>query len=646
VTTPADPRLGTRLAGYQIQALLGRGGMGVVYLAEQTGPHRQVALKLLLDPATTSEAFQERFLRESELAAAIDHPNVLPVYDAGDTDGVLWIAMRHVDGIDLAALLARDGPLAPERALGIVGQVAGALDAAHTRGLVHRDVKPGNVLLAVEQGAVTHAYLADFGLTKRIGGARGLTVSGQVLGTIDYVAPEQIEGGQVHGRADQYSLGCVLFECLTGTVPFRRDSELAVLWAHVHDPPPRIGEYRPDLPPGLDQVVGRALAKAPDDRYPSCAALVDDAEAALTGAAPAGGRHRLGRAVRRRAGHRRRPELSGLTRRSSLVLTITAAVLSAVLLVVAVLLARDGGAPAGPATPAVLPAANHAIRIDPTTYEPVAAVAVGTDPAAVASGGGLVWVANRQDGTVTVIDPGANRVQETLPASGSGPVGPGGPGLAFASGSLWVADADQQQVTRAEPDADPIPIRVNARPNALAAAPDADAVWVAAGTESGGGLLVRIDAGTNQLGRPVSLPQAPTGLAITLDGRTVWVATAGDKAIRGIDTGPGGAVRRITLPLVPDQVAVGDGAVWVTSSSSGTVLRINPTTSKYQPIRVGNRPSGIAFGAGRVWVANRQDGTVSAIDPQSNEVGTRHLGFRPAAVAAVDQGAVWVALAA
>jgi YVTN family beta-propeller protein len=647
VTTPADPRVGSRLAGYEIQALLGRGGMGVVYLAEQLGPHRRVALKLLLDPATASEGFRTRFLRESELAAAIDHPNVLPVYDAGETDGVLWIAMRYVDGIDLAALLARDGPLPPEQALGIVGQVADALDAAHARGLVHRDVKPANVLLAVEDGAVTHAYLADFGLTRRVGGdARRLTVSGQVLGTIDYVAPEQIEGGQVDGRADQYALGGVLFECLTGAVPFRRDGELAVLWAHVHDPPPRIGEYRPDLPPGLDKAVDRALAKAPGDRHPSCAALVAAAQSAVAGAAPAGARHRLGRAVRRRAGHRRRPGLSGLTRRSSLVLTITAAVLSAVLLVVAVLLAQDGGTPAGPAAPAVL-AANHAVRIDPATYEPVAAVPVGTDPAAVVGGGGLVWVANRQDGTATVVDPGTNRVQETLPASGSGPVGEGGPGLAFASGSLWVANADQRQVTRGEPDADPIPIRVNARPNALAAAPDADAVWVAAGTESGGGLLARIDAGTNQLGRPVSLPHAPTGLAVTPDGRTVWVATAGDKAIRGIDTGPGGAVRRIKLQLVPDQVAVGDGAVWVTSSKGDAVLRIDPATSKVvETIRVGDGPSGIAFGAGRVWVANRQDGTVSAIDPQSNQVGTRHLGFRPAAVAAVDQGAVWVALAA
>jgi YVTN family beta-propeller protein len=644
VTSPADPRLGTRLAGYQIQGLLGRGGMGVVYMAEQTGPHRQVALKLLLAQPTVSEGFRTRFLRESELAAAIDHPNVLPVYDAGETDGVLWIAMRYVDGIDLAALLARDGPLASEEALAIGGQVAGALDAAHTRGLVHRDVKPGNILLAMDEGAVTHTWLADFGLTKRIGGARGLTVSGQVLGTIDYVAPEQVEGGQVDGRADQYSLGCVLFECLTGEVPFRRDSELAVLWAHVHDPPPRIGDHRPDLPAALDEVLGRALAKAPGDRYPSCGALVAAAQAALAGAAPTSLRHRIGRAVGRRAGHRRRP---GLTRRSSLVLTITAAVLSAVLLVAAVLLARDRGAPADPATPTVLLAANRAVRINPATYEPVAAVAVGTDPAAVAAGGGSVWVANRRDGSVSVVDPDTNRVQATIPASGSGPVGQGGPGLAFASGSLWVANAAQQQVARVEPDADPtalIPVR--ASPNAIVAADDA--VWVAGRTQSGGGLVARIDAGTNQVDQTIPLRHPPTGLAITPDGETVWAATAADRAVHRIDTAAGRVDKRIDLPEAPDQAAYGDGAVWVTSTKGDAVMRIDADTSevKMPPIRVGNGPSGIAFGAERVWVANTQDGTISTIDPQTSEVGTRRLGFRPAAVAVVEQRAVWVALAA
>jgi YVTN family beta-propeller protein len=637
VTAPADPRLGTRLAGYRIQALLGRGGMGVVYLAEQDRPRRLVALKLLLAPAAGGEAFRERFLRESELAAAIDHPNVLPVYDAGETDGALWIAMRHVDGIDLAALLARDGPLEPGQALAIAGQVAGALDAAHGRGLVHRDVKPGNILLAMNGGAVAHAYLADFGLTKRVGGARGLTVSGQVLGTIDYVAPEQIEGGLVDGRADQYSLGCVLFECLTGAVPFRRDSELAVLWAHVHDPPPELREYRPDLPAALDDAVGRALAKAPADRYLSCGALVTTAQAALAGAAPSRTRRRAGRG-------RRRP---WLTRRSSLVLTVTAGVLSAVLLAAAVLLARDGGAPAVPTTLAALPAANHAVRIDPATWETVASVAVGTDPAAVAGGGGLVWVANRRDGTVTVVDPGTNRPQETIPSSGSGPVGQGGPGLAFADGSLWVANARQQQVARVEAGADPTPIPVDASPTAIAAAaPDADIVWVVGRTRSGGGLLARIDARTNQAARSLSMPHAPSGLAVTADGGTVWMVTTADRTLRSFDTRTGDRGKSVSLGLAPDQVALGDGAVWVTSFSSDTVLRIDPATPKAKPIRVGNGPGGIAFGADRVWVANGLDGTISAIDPQTNEVATRRLGFRPAAVVVVaEQRAVWIALA-
>jgi YVTN family beta-propeller protein len=646
VTIPADPRLGTRLAGYRIQGLLGRGGMGVVYLAEQERPRRLVALKLLLDPATASEAFRERFLRESELAAAIDHPNVLPVYDAGETDGVLWIAMRYVDGIDLAAQLARDGPLAPEQALGIAGQVAGALDAAHTRGLVHRDVKPGNILLAVEEGAVAHAYLADFGLTKRIGGARGLTGSGQVLGTIDYVAPEQVEGGQIDGRADQYSLGCLLFECLTGMVPFRRDSELAVLWAHVHDPPPEISDHRPALPAALDDVIGRALAKTPGDRYPSCGALVATAQAALGGAAPSGVRHRISRAVGRRVRHRRRRGLGRLTRRSSLVLAITATVLSAVLLVAAVLVARDRGAPAGPATPAVPLAANQAVRIDPAIYEPVASVAVATDPAAVVGGGGSVWVASRRDGTVSVVDPATNRVQVTIPASGSGPVGQGGPGLVFASGSLWVANYDQRQVVRVEPDAEPtaiIPVR--ASPTAVVAAQDA--VWVAGWTQSGGGLVARIDTGANQVGETIELRHPPTGLAITPDGQTVWVATAADKAVHRIDTAADGVVKQIDLPEAPDQAAYGDGAVWVTSTKGNAVMRIDANTSKVKtpPIRVGNGPSGIDFGGDRVWVANSQDGTVSTIDPQTSEVGTLRLGFRPTAVA-VEERAVWVALAA
>ena len=247
---------------------------------------------------------------------------------------------------------------------------------------------------------------------------------------------------------------------------------------------------------------------------------------------------------------------------------------------------------------------------------------------------------------MTVVDPAANRVQVTIPASGSGPVGPGGPGLVFASGSLWVANYDQRQVVRVEPDADPTArISVRASPTAVVAAQDA--VWVAGRTQSGGGLVARIDAGANQVDQRIPLRHAPTGLAITPDGRTVWVATAADKAIHRIDSGAGRVVKRIELPQTPDQAAYGDGAVWVTSTTDDAVMRIDADTSKIgtPPIRVGKGPSGIAFGVDRVWVANSRDGTVSTIDPQTNEVGTRRLGFRPTAVA-VEERAVWVALAA
>jgi DNA-binding beta-propeller fold protein YncE len=628
------------LAGYRIQSLLGRGGMGVVYLAEQLGPRRPVALKLLSAQVATSEAFRERFLRESELAAAIDHPNVLPVYDAGETDGVLWIAMRYVDGTDLAALLAREGPLDPEQALALGGQVAGALDAAHARGLVHRDVKPANILLAMEEGTVTQAWLADFGLTRRVGGARRLTVSGQVLGTIDYIAPEQVEGGKVDGRADQYSLGCVLFECLTGVVPFRRDGELAVLWAHVNDPPPRLGEHHPELPAALDDAIGRALAKAPGKRHPSCAALVATAQAALDGTAPAGARLRGRRPTRHRSGPGRRwPWASGLARRPVPVLAATAGLLAAVVLAAAVLMTRDDPTAPQP-TAVVTPAANQAVRIDAATYQ-MAAVTVATNPSAVTGGGGLVWVASR-GGAVTVVDPATNQVQETLPATGSGPVNRGGPGLVFAGGNLWVANTEQGEVARAALDTDVTPIAVDASPVALAASPDA--VWMA-GRAQGRGLLARINALTNQVGSTVPLPHPPTGLAVTRDGRTAWVATAADQALRRIDTRTRRVNKRIELPHAPDQAVVGADAVWVTSSEDDTVMRVDAASGEVEMIPVGNGPSGIAFDEDRVWVANGQDGTISRIDTETYEVGTLHLGFRPTAVA-VEQGAVWVALAA
>ena len=269
-----DPRVGTELAGYRIESLLGWGGMSVVYLAEDLRLKRRVALKLLAAGLAEDESFRDRFLRESELAASIDHPNIVPIYEAGATEDLLFIAMRYVEGRDLKERLQR-GPLDPTDAIGIVAQVGSALDAAHVRGLVHRDVKPSNVLLdtGARPDGSDHVYLADFGLTRRVSEEAGIGDDGHLMGTIDYVAPEQIAGEEIDGRADVYSLGCVLYECLVGQPPFRSDSEIAVVFAHLETEPPPPSAGRPELPAALDAVIARALAKDPEERYSSCREL-------------------------------------------------------------------------------------------------------------------------------------------------------------------------------------------------------------------------------------------------------------------------------------------------------------------------------------------------------------------------------------
>jgi serine/threonine-protein kinase len=256
--------------------------MGIVHVAHDETLGRKVALKLLAPVLADNIAFRDRFVRESRLAASIDHPNIIPVYEAGDDAGTLFIAMRLVRGLDLRQLLAAEGPLHPDRTVAIGAQVAGALDAAHGVGLVHRDVKPGNAMLDVA-GGHEHCYLTDFGLTKDLSSSSGFTVTGEPIGTLKYMAPEQVDGRRLDGRADQYALGCVLFECLTGSAPFVRDSHVALMYAHMHEPPPSACAARPELPAGVDSVLARAMAKAADDRYPSCAAAVAGLGEALAG---------------------------------------------------------------------------------------------------------------------------------------------------------------------------------------------------------------------------------------------------------------------------------------------------------------------------------------------------------------------------
>jgi hypothetical protein len=272
----AELEPGDEFAGCRIEAVAGRGGMGVVYRATELSLGRPVALKLLAPDRAGDAGFRERFQRESRMAAAIDHPNVIPVYGAGEEDGLLYLVMRYVGGTDLHALLREEGALEPARAAELVAQVAAALDAAHAAGLVHRDVKPANVLLAGK-----HAYLSDFGLTRLAGSDTELTGSGQWIGTVEYCSPEQLRGHRTDARADVYSLGCVLFAALTGGPPFAHGTVPATMLAHLHDAPPTPSSR--GAPVEFDRVIARALAKAPEDRYPSAGDLGRAALAAARG---------------------------------------------------------------------------------------------------------------------------------------------------------------------------------------------------------------------------------------------------------------------------------------------------------------------------------------------------------------------------
>src|SRR5919106_101189 len=391
---------GTSFAGYRVDSLVGRGGMGVVYRATDLSLGRPVALKLIAPELAEDESFRARFLREPRLAASLDHPNVIPIYEAGEHDGQLYLAMRFVEGEDLKSLLEREGKLAPERALGILGQVAGALDAAHRRALVHRDVKPANVLLDGEG----HVYLTDFGITKQVGGES--TDTGRVVGTFDYLAPEQIRGEPVDGRTDTYALGCVLYECLAGEPPFRRGTEAETLWAHMQEQPPPLDGHA-----ALDPVMRKALAKDRDDRYPTCTELID--AAAGPPLVPLG--------VRRRA---RGILAAGLF-------------LLAAAIAIAIVAITGGGDETSE------PLGNGVAAIDASDGGVTSFTEAPTPPGNVAVGEGGVWTLDNEARRVSRIDPDTKEVTESFET-------PGVPTeLAAGEGALWIGIAGGRGQTNA-----------------------------------------------------------------------------------------------------------------------------------------------------------------------------------------------------
>ena len=595
--------IGSQFAGYRLDEEVGRGGMGVVYRATELALDRPVALKLIAPELAGDPEFRRRFLSESRLTASIDHPGILPVYAAGEADGELYLATRFVAGTDLRALLEQ-GPLSPERTVGLLDQVAAALDAAHARGLVHRDVKPGNVLV----DSASHCYLCDFGLTKRLGEGDQTTVAGRLAGTLDYLAPEQIRQGPVDSRADQYALACVLYECLGGRPPFRRESEAQTLWGHMQDPVPLLPGY-----PELDDVLDRGLAKEPDDRFESCDQLLESARAAL-GFGPS-----RAVVVRRR-------------RRLGLRLVLLGAAIIAAAVAVAALVATLGS------EGAIVARANSMAAIDPVSRDVVAAVPVGNAPTTVAASDDWVWVINSNDGTGTIsrIDPRRKRVVSTFSVGGT-PID-----LLAAAGSLWVGTRSGR-VLQIEPSTD-LEVRSWRLPNAGRSSPfvddrgagflayGANRMWAASfraisrinpasarlvpgrsavwgpfaygfnslwttGSDTG---LFRLVPTTLRRRATIELPISPLDVSVGLG--SVWLPDDEGRKIWQIDPTRDVVQATYETPGRTFATTVGHGSVWA-ASDDGSVVRIDPSTSKTEQISVGGAPTGIAFGGGLVWTS-------------------------------------------
>ena len=589
-----DIAVGSTVAGYRIEEQIARGGMGVVYRATHLGLERPVALKVIARELAGSEGFRERFLRESRLAARLDHPAVVPVYDSREVDGELIVAMRLVPGGDLRRLIDREGPLPPARAVALLAQIGEALDAAHAAGIVHRDVKPHNVLVDGDR-----AYLSDFGLAKALDGSGAQASGASVVGTAEYMSPEQWRGGAVGPAADVYSLGCVLYEALTGIPPFAR----------------RERDTEPEIPAGLEEVIERAVAKDPDDRYPSAGALIAAAreresgelEATRVLSAPAGERPT---AVLPAAG---RGFGIGPLRGRRLGLAAAAAALAAALVLLVLALSGGGG------------------------LEASAPVAVGRPPLRLAASAGAIWVTSERDGTLTRLDPESGQ-----------PVGdpillePGIAGVAVGEGSVWVTDPPRGELLRIDPASGTVTqrIAVGGRPGAVAFG--GYRVWTA--DLDGAGITAVNARGGRVFKRGIEPRDAPLRLAT--GGGGLWVAIAETNRVRRVDEGTTAVSAPIIVGANPAGLTVAGGKLWVANSGSATVTTVDLQTRTVvgAPIEVGAQPGGVDAGPHVVWVASAAEDAVYRLDLESGQRIDPAVGVGPdPGAVAVGATAVWVA---
>jgi predicted Ser/Thr protein kinase len=666
---------GDVFVNHRIEGLAGRGGMGVVYRAKDLDLDRIVALKVIAPALAEEPDFRARFVAESKAAASIEHPHVIPVYYAGEREGELFIVMRYVDGPDLRALVRAEGHLDPDRVAHIVAQVGGALDAAHAHGLVHRDVKPANVLL----GAEDHAYLTDFGLTKREASTGGLSRSGGWVGTLGFVAPEQIRGERVDARTDVYALGCVLVHALTGGAPYIRDSDEATLWAHLHAPPPV-----ERVPEEFVGIVERALSKNPDDRFPSAgdlgrAALAAAGRSAAPGperlvargaAAPEGTPQTAATARVHLPPHEGETHISpqdegggggdgrtnvlgdrgrdggaiaALSRRPLAVgggaLAVAAGALAAFLLA--------GGNPSTAPTAPTTAAAPPARRFVPATAgKPIGGI---RRPNGIAIARKRVFVLSAT-GEIVVLDAKSGDQQRRLS------IEKGGSGVAAGFNSIWALKSNTGALMRLR-DRPPfqrvdhtLRIRFPGRPLSLATGQRA--VWVGVRKRVGdsrrdgtGELIVRVDP-TNLLQEPISIPGGVESVAV--GAGAVWVTNKFTNTVTRVDVRDLSRITTFKVGTSPKGVAVDRRAVWVAATADDSITRIDLRTHRRTRIRVGVSPTFVAVGGDSVWATAQDANRLIRIErvPRPGRARRREeidTGSRPFALD-VTKGAVWVTL--
>jgi serine/threonine-protein kinase len=574
----ADLAVGDEVAGYRIDARIARGGMGVVYRATHLGLDRPVALKVIARELAGDPSFRERFLRESRLAARLDHSAAIPIYDSREVDGELIVAMRLVEGGDLRGLIDREGPLPPARATALLGQVAAALDAAHAAGIVHRDVKPHNVLVEGDR-----AYLSDFGLAKAIDESAASAAS--VVGTVAYMSPEQWQGRSIGPPADIYSLGCVLYEAVTGVVPYARaDADPATT---------------PRLPIGLEQAIERGTAPRPEDRFATATELIDAAHAGE------------GSATRPTRVLREKPE-APIRSRKPLVIGGALMLLAAIAAAVLLLTSGDSG---------------------PTVSAPVA---IGEPPLRIAAGSEKIWVLSEPEGTLTRIDAETDQI-----VGAPIDLGQGVAAVAVGGGSVWVTDGRTGELLRIDDESGRVTQRIDVGGHPGPLVYGGGRVWVA--DTDGGGITAVNAKGGGIARRHLGPHTAPLRLAT--GAGSLWISSAGTGQVHHIGLAAFAIGKSIPAGRHPAGITVADGLVWVVDARSGSVIKVDPSVQAVSgsPVDVGERPGGIDAGPNSLWVTLAGADAVRRLELPSGEPdgGPIAVGPEPSAIA-VGETAVWV----